>query len=132
MLYLGPAKLWCLRTAGCAACDFLSGMADSCLSAVFPPPVFSFSPFSFSSFLAASSHCFSRTARSLDSFFSSQHFLYFFPEPQGQGSLRPISGMGALLIGCFFVNERPPLSKERAPLRRADRLRYRRPPPRRR
>ncbi len=30
-----------------------------------------------------------------------QHFLYFFPEPQGQGSLRPTLGVSILMVGVL-------------------------------
>jgi hypothetical protein len=37
-----------------------------------------------------------------DSAFSRQHFLNFFPLPQGQGSLRPIIGIFAFVSGFSF------------------------------
>src|SRR5437016_4395094 len=87
ILNLGKANLLCFwALAGCWGVG---------LCGIFPGGALAAASFSSAAFLAASfsdsSHCFSNNECLAAASFSSWHFLYFFPEPQWQGSLRPMS-----------------------------------------
>src|ERR1044071_4377745 len=50
------------------------------------------------------------------------HFLYFLPEPHGQGSLRPGGGVSYLTVGFFNSS---PVTNRHSPSSRSNRLRSR-------
>src|SRR5689334_20112249 len=50
------------------------------------------------------------------------HFLYFLPEPQGQGSFRPGGGVSYRTVGFFSSS---PVTKRHWPSSRSNRLRSR-------